>query len=974
MKRAEIGTKLSGFILKQEEFVEDINSNVQVFEHEKTGAKLMHIGNNDNNKSFAIGFKTPPEDSTGVMHILEHSVLCGSKKFPTKEPFVELCKGSLNTFLNAMTYSDKTVYPVASRNEKDFFNLMHVYLDAVFYPNIYENEKILKQEGWHYHIENKDDDIYYSGVVYNEMKGAYSSPISQIFRRIKETLYPDNTYGNDSGGNPECIPNLTYKQFIDTHKKYYHPSNSYITLYGDVNLEKALAFIDGEYLSNFNRVNVDSTIEIQKEFDERVDYNFKYSVSDESQTKNNDYMALSMCVGSIDDFELSLAMNILSVMLGSSEESPLRQAILDNGIGEDAFVVYHPDLLQPYLSVIVKNTCSSRKDEFVDVVKKSLSEMVENGISKELIEGCINMFEFEYREGDSDSEPRGLAQSLNSMGVWIHGANPVEKLKFEKYFKNIRKSLTEPYFEDIIKKYILDNNHSSLIVLESELNLNRREDSRLKEELKAFKNSLTEIEIEDLVNDTKKLMEYQSKEDTEKELSCIPMLSLNDIEEKVEDLNVDEYEIEGLKLLHYDVFTGGIAYISTMYDTKCVKEEDISYIGLLSDLLSRVGTKDKSYIELSNEKMLNVGGIGFYTKGYCDVYNHKNYSVLIDGACKVLNDKIPKAIEIMMDIINNASFEDEKKIKELIKERLSDIEMSMMSEGHAIAMSRMNSYYTPVAKYHQKVSGLDYYRFLKDIDVNIDCKMQYIKDKLYEIKDLIFNSRNLTISLVGSKEELEKLIPSIKYLKGSLKDFKVNKHEYSFNEEILNEGLLIPSEVQYVAKGYNFKNLGYEYEGSMEVLKNVLRYGYLWNRIRVQGGAYSAMINITEVGNFNLCSYRDPNIKETINAYNELGDFIKNINMSDRELEKSIIGTLSNMQLPTSPRDTGRIAISHYMSGKTKEYRQKRRLEVLNTTVDDLRKHSALIKDVMSRNCNVVVGNEKISEYKELFGEIYNII
>lgn len=974
MNELKVGSILNGFILKQEEFVKDINSNVQIFEHEKTGANLMYIGNDDDNKTFSIGFKTPPEDSTGVMHILEHSVLCGSKNFPTKEPFVELCKGSLNTFLNAMTYSDKTVYPVASKNEKDFFNLMHVYLDAVFYPNIYENEKILKQEGWHYHIESGEEDIAYNGVVYNEMKGVYSSPMNQIFRKIEETLYPDNAYGNDSGGNPKCIPNLTYKQFIDTHKKYYHPSNSYITLYGDLDLEKTLCFINDEYLSSFDKKEIPSKIDKQKPFSRIKEHKFRYSVSDESQLENQAYLALNLSVGSVEDMELSLALDILTTLLFYSEEAPLKQSIIDAELGADAFGLYYSELLQPYFSVIVKDSCSSKKEDFEKVVRESLSNLIKTGINKELIEGCINMYEFSYREADSGSMPKGLTYSLKSMGAWIHGVNPLKKLKFEKYFKNIRKALTEPYFENIIEKYILDNTHSSLIVLEPELNLSQKEELELNEKLTLFKNGLKEEELKDLVKETKELLEYQSKEDSEEDLKTIPMLSLEDIEREVEDLKVDEYEVDGVKLLHHDTFTGGISYISTMFDVNSVKEEDISYIGLLSDLLCRVGTKNKSYIDLSNEIMLKAGGLGFFTKEYSNKDNHREYLPMIDGYCKVLSDKTPEAIELMVEIMNETSFEDEKRIKELIKERLSELEMSILSKGHSLAVSRMNSYYSPLAKYSQKIIGLDYYNFLKEIDGNIEVKMSEIKEKLYEVKDAIFNSNNLKISLVGSKDELDTLMPLIKNLKTSISNRNIEKYKYSFDEAKLNEGLLIPSDVQYVAKGYNFKNLGYECDGSIEVLKNILRYGYLWNKIRVQGGAYGAMINTTESGNFTLCSYRDPNVKDTIDAYNGLADFVSNIELSERELEKAIIGTISDMQLPTTPQGKGKVAIASYIVGRTKEERQDRRNEILNTTVEGLRKYSSLIKDVMNADCTVVVGNEKMNECKDLLNEIYTPI
>ena len=512
MNNSKIGLKINGFILKEEEFVLDINSNIKIFEHEKTGAKLMHIENDDDNKSFAIGFKTPPEDNTGVMHILEHSVLCGSKKFPTKEPFVELCKGSMNTFLNAMTYSDKTVYPIASRNEKDYFNLMNVYLDAVFYPNIYKNDKIFKQEGWHYHIEDKNDDIEYKGVVYNEMKGYFSSPMTHIYSLVEPTLFPDNAYAYESGGIPCDIPKLTYEQFLDTHKKLYHPSNSYITLYGDLDLNKALDFIDREYLSKFDKKEINSNIEKQNPFEKKREFIFNYSVSSENQLDNQSYIALNTVVDSLGDTELNLAMHILSTLLVDSEEAPLKQALIDAGLGDDVFAIYEDEVLQPYLSIILKDSSLSKKEEFMRVVRQTLVNLVDKGINKELIEGCINIYEFSYREAESGSLPKGLRYSLSSMSSWIHGESPIEKLKFEKHFENIRRALTEPYFENIIEKYILNNSHSSLLVLEPKLHLNQEGDLNVKNELLELKNNVSEDKLDFMVKNTIDLLDYQERE------------------------------------------------------------------------------------------------------------------------------------------------------------------------------------------------------------------------------------------------------------------------------------------------------------------------------------------------------------------------------------------------------------------------------------------------------------------------------
>lgn len=971
MKNSQKDLNHNGFILKQKEFIKDINSDVYIYEHEKTSANLMYIANDDINKTFSIGFKTPPTDNTGVMHILEHSVLCGSSKFPTKEPFVELCKGSLNTFLNAMTYSDKTVYPVASTNEKDFFNLMHVYLDAVFYPNIYKNDKIFKQEGWHYHIEKEDDDLDYKGVVYNEMKGYFSSPINRIFREVENSLYPDNNYAFESGGNPNEIPELTYEQFINIHKTLYHPSNSYIVLYGDLNIDKAMNFINEEYLSKFDKKYIDTNIVKQHSFKERKEYCFNYPISSEAQLDDT-YMALNISVGDVDDIELSLAMNILSYLLIYSEESPLRQAIIDAGLGEDVFCIYESEVLQPYISIVVKGTPLDRKDELQKVINATLINLVNKGISKDLVEGCLNSCEFAYREVDNSSMPKGLNYSLSAIGVWIHNVNPIKKLKFENYFNSIKKSLTEPYFEQLIERYLVDNTHSSFVVLKPVLNLNKEEDDKLKSTLKAIKESLSIEELNKVVNETLELLEYQEREDSIEDLEKIPMLSIEDLDKDVDELDVKEYSVNDVKLIHYDTFTSGINYISTMFDTSVISEEDIPYIGLLSDLITRVNTNNRNYIELSNDIMKYTGGINFYTKEYVNSSSYNDFTPVLEGTLKVLSDKTPKAFELLSEIINETNFEDEKRIREIIVEKISEIEMTLISHGDSLALSTMNSYFNPISKYNQYVSGVKYYKFLKDIQENIDSMMDELKSKLYDTKAKIFNLNNLKVAFIGDKNELDNIKHCIMDLNASINKNKVILNKYSFEKNNLNEGLLIPSEVQYVAQGYDFKELGYEYNGSMEVLKNVLRYGYLWNKIRVQGGAYGVRFNITDLGNVSLCSYRDPNIKETFEVYKGIPEHIENLSMSDRELTKAIIGAISGMQLPLSAYAKGRMAITYYLMNKTKEDRQKQRNEVLNTNVEKLRSLSPILRDVLQQNCCAVVGNEKINENKDLFKSIYS--
>lgn len=973
MKEINVNSRIHGFILKETEFVSDIGSQVLIFEHEQTSAKLMYIKNKDTNKTFSIGFKTPPEDNTGVMHILEHSVLCGSRKYPSKEPFVELCKSSLNTFLNAITYSDKTVYPVSSRNEKDFFNLMSVYLDAVFYPNIYSNKKIFEQEGWRYHLEKDSDEIIYNGVVYNEMKGALSSPISQLVRKIEETLYPDNAYAFESGGDPAYIPELTYEQFINTHKKLYHPSNSYITLCGDLDLDKALELINTEYLSNFEKSIVDIEIEKQKAFDKRVREIFKYSVTEESQLQNQDYLALNFTIEDIDNVELSIALNMLTLILVYSEGAPLKQALIDAKICDDVLAHYCGEVLQPYFSIILKGFNRDNEAKFLEIFETVLKDLIENGISKDLIEGCVNIFEFRYREGEDGSEPKGLIYCLDATASWIHGSNPIEKLKFEKYFDSIKKSMNNSYFENIIDKYMLNNNHSSIIILEPELNLCERNDQDIKDRLSKLKESLSQEDIDKMVENTKALIEYQNKEDSPEVLEMIPSLSIDDLDKDVPELKVDEYIFDKTKVYHHDIFTGGISYIEAQFNTKAVPQEDLGYLGLLVNILYKVNTDTSSYIQLSNKIMCNLGGLAINTKEYNSGNDIDDYDTFLNISCKVLVDKTNTALDIINEIATKTNFEDINRIKDLIKEKISEIEMKIMSSGHYVVTGRMSSYFNELGAYQDITSGLEYYTFLKQLEKNIESDADKVKDKLYSIKDLVFNKNNMRVTVVGSKKEKDVLMENMRTLQNNLPCNSLSYNSYTFTTDIKNEAILIPSDVQYVAKGYNFKKLGHEYKGSIEVLEHVLRYGYLWNNIRVKGGAYGALINFTPLGNFMLCSYRDPNVKETIDVYKEMPEFVKNMDISTKELEKAIIGTMSNKQLPLSSKAVGKYAINCTLTGKSQEDRQQIINDILSTSLEDLRGFSNLIKDVLEIDCQAVAGNKKALDYPELFTNTKNV-
>ncbi len=969
-----VGKVYHGFKLERQEQVDELNSIARIFEHEKSGARLLHLENDDSNKVFSIGFKTPPSDDTGVAHILEHSVLCGSKKFPTKEPFVELIKGSLNTFLNAMTFSDKTIYPLASKNEKDFFNLMDVYLDAVFYPNIYTTKEILMQEGWHYDLENIEDDLSYKGVVYNEMKGAFSSPDGVLMRNIQGSLFENNTYGFESGGDPEFIPDLTQEEFLGFHTKYYHPSNSFIFLYGDGNLDKMLAFINENYLTNFDRREVDAEILPEKPFNEMKEVIKEYSISAEDSQVEKTFMAMNFVTGKSTDDELYLSLSTLEYLLLETQGAPLKQALLDAGLGKDVYGSFDGSILQPVFSVVVKGSEVDKKEQFKEVVFSTLEGLVKNGIDKKLVEACVNITEFKLREADFQGMPKGLYYYMTAMDSWLHGGDPLMHLRYEKNIETMKKGLTTDYFEKLIEKYLLTNTHSSLLTLIPKKGLADEKDAQLKIKLKNYKNNLSMEELQDIVNETRALIQRQTTPDPHEILETIPVLSLSDINEKVEKLEIEEKEAEGIKVLYHDVFTSKIAYITFMFDSTCVKEEDIPYISLLSTLLGKLDTKTYTYGQLSNEILINTGGVFFRSETYGDSKDVNKCSPYIEGHCSVLVDKLPTALNIISDIIENTVFEDKKRIRELLRMLISRVEMRLLERGHQVASTRLGSYFSPAYNYVEKTTGYEFYKFLKNLDDNFESKIDEAIEKLQGMINTLFNINNLMITVTGKETELKALQDNINTVLSVLSKGEVEKYQYTFKEENKKEGMLTPSNVQYVSKGYNFKKLGYEYTGQLLVLKTIIGMDYLWNKVRVQGGAYGAFANILRNGNLVFASYRDPNIKETLKAYDETPEYVERFTTTDREMTKYIIGTISELDMPLTPSMAGEVSISYYLRSISHEDRERERKEVLSTKIKDINGFAPMISDVLKQDFVVVLGNDnKIKENKDIFKNLESV-
>lgn len=966
---------LKAYEVIQKEDLSGIKSQGILLKHKKSGARVLLMENDDENKVFAIGFRTPPSDSTGVPHIMEHSVLCGSRDFPVKDPFVELVKGSLNTFLNAMTYPDKTVYPVASCNDKDFQNLMHVYMDAVFYPNIYQHDKTFRQEGWNYKLEEPDGDLTLSGVVYNEMKGAFSSPDGVLDRVILNSLFPDTSYANESGGDPEAIPELTYEQFLDFHRKYYHPSNSYIYLYGDMDMEEKLRWLDEKYLSDFDNIELDSSIRFQQPFDRMREVVQTYSIASEESEEDNTYLSYNKVIGTSLDEKLYLAFQILDYALLSAPGAPLKKALLDAGIGKDISGSYDNGVYQPIFSVISRNANLDQKEEFIRVIEGTLREIAEQGIDKKALRAGINYYEFRFREADFGSYPRGLMYGLQMFDSWLYDdEKPFIHMQALPTFEFLKENVETGYFEELIQKYLLDNTHGSIVIIRPEKGRTARMDRELAERLKEYKESLSEEEVKELVKATKELEAYQEEESSQEQLEKIPVLSRADISREIAPVFNDEIDADGVKVIHHNVETNGIGYVSLMFDLSGIEEELLPYTGILQSVLGIIDTTNYEYGELFNEINVNTGGIGTSLELYTDVtrVKEKEFRATFEIRGKALYPKMNVLFSMMREILMESRLEDEKRLKEILAMLKSRLQMSFLSSGHTTAVLRALSYTSPVAKFKDDTDGIGLYEKVKEIEEDFDgCKEELIRS-LKEIARRIFRVDNMMMSYTSSREGLEPALDALAAVKGSLNAGGEADHTACvIHCTKCNEGFKTSSKVQYVARCGNFIDGGQEYTGALQILKVILSYDYLWQNIRVKGGAYGCMSNFNRAGEGYLVSYRDPNLEKTVEVYEGVVDYLKNFTVDDRDMNKFIIGTMSNLDRPMNPAAKGSRSMNLYMNHITEEMLRQERAQILDAGQEDLRRLADIVQAVLDAGLICVIGSEeKIEQQKQLFGEV----
>lgn len=952
-----------GFVLEREQHIPELNSTARIYRHGKTGAELVSVINDDDNKAFGVSFNTPPEDSTGIAHIMEHSVLCGSRKYPTKEPFIELAKGSLNTFLNAMTYPDHTVYPVASQNVQDLYNLTDVYLDAVFYPNI--TEHTLQQEGWHYELDGEDKEMIFKGVVFNEMKGANSSPERVLYEHLQAALFPDNIYRLDSGGDPKAIPNLTYAQFKEFHDTYYHPSNARIWWYGNDEPEARLKYLN-EWLSGFEAKPVKADVELQPRFDEsrRVvgSYDAGAEEGDEGgDQKKKSMMTVAWMLEEAREGEKMMALNMLSTILVGTAASPLRKALIESGYGEDLTMAgMETDTRQAYFSVGMKGMSSADANKLEALILDTVKSLAENGIEPEMIEAAINSSEFAMREMNTGRFPRGLAMFLSSLGTWTHGGDPLAPLMYEAPLASIKAKIAngEKLFENLIRDYLLNNTHRVTVLLQPDAELRKREDAAERDRLDQAREAMGEAEIKAIVENTALLKKMQETPDTPEALATIPSLKLSDLERKNKTVPIEVSDLGKSKVLYHDLFTNGIAYFDFGFDVKALPDIALPYLGLFDRMFLSMGTEKEDFAKLSQRINRKTGGVWASSLNSMKQGGNDNAAYFFlrgKGTIAQVDD----VFDILRDIALTTKLDNKERFKQIVLEEKARTESGLVPGGHSIVNMRLKARFTPSDWAAEQMGGVTYLQTLRQLIDEMEKDWAGVLKRLEFIKSYLINRNALICNVTLDAANWAKVQPKMQAFVESLPSAPAGQVTWNRNPLSQPEGLTIPAQVNYVGKGANLFAQGYKQHGSIQVIQNYLRTGYLWERVRVQGGAYGGFCTFdARSGVWTYISYRDPNLIGTLKNYDGTGPFLRENRPSDSEVEKNIIGVIGSLDSYELPDSKGYSSMSRYLLGVTEDYRQQLRDEVLATTPDDFVKFGDVLDGVRDHGQIVVLGSQ----------------
>lgn len=952
---------MHGFKLFREQDISELKTRAFLYQHEKTGAELLSLVNDDENKVFGITFRTPPYNSTGLPHILEHSVLCGSRKYPVKEPFVELLKGSLNTFLNAMTYPDKTCYPVASQNVRDFYNLIDVYLDSVFYPRL--TPFIFQQEGWHYELEKEGDPLTYKGVVFNEMKGAYSSPDNLIADYSLRSLFPDNAYGFDSGGDPKNIPHLTFEQFSDFYKEYYHPSNSRIYFYGDDDPEKRLALLN-EYLKDFKKLDIDSGITLQKPFERprRIIRSFAAG-GDGSQPKG--MITLNWMLTGTTDSSLKLAMGFLEHILLGMPGSPLRKALIESNLGEDLTGTgLGSEIRQMYFSTGLKGIDIDDADRVQDLIIRTLTRIANDGIDPNDIEAAMNSIEFSLRENNSGGFPRGLLLMLRSLTTWLYDDDPLALVAFERPLNGVKSNLAsnKSFFEDMINDFFLNNPHRTTVILKPDPDLAKKEKDAEENRLNAVREEMGPSALKKIIGNSRELKARQKEPDSPESLATIPMLRLSDLDRYNNLIPLESKEEKGSKLMYHDLFTNGIAYLDLGFDLHNLPQRFLPHVRLFGRSLLEMGTEKDDYVTVTQRISRKTGGIRA-TLHTSAVKDNEKSSVWLFLRGKAMQAQTNDLLDIVGDILMNIRLDNRERFRQMVLEAKAREEQKLVPAGHQIVNTRLRSHFSEADWAAEQMTGVSYLFFLRKLAKDVEEDWQGVLDDLREIHRILLNRKSMIVNVTLDETGWYHFKPQVSEFLESLPASDSNVEEWTSNEIAGFEGMTIPSQVNYVGKGVNLYQAGYEFHGSAQVICKFLRNSWLWDRVRVQGGAYGAFCLFDRLsGTLTLVSYRDPNILNTIKTFDESARYLKELDLTDAELAKGIIGSIGDIDTYRLPDAKGYTSMVRQLSGESDEDRQQIREDVLGSTATDFKDFADVLDSVKSDGLVKVLGSREAIE------------
>jgi Zn-dependent M16 (insulinase) family peptidase len=970
------GEILGAYVVERAEPLIECGGDAIVLRHQKSGARVLHIANDDDNTVFCVALRTPPHDDTGVPHILEHSVLCGSKRYPPKKPFVHMLKTSLNTFLNAMTFSDKTIYPVASRNPQDFRNLVSVYLDAVFFPSL--TEKTFLQEGWHYHVEDTGAPLALKGVVYNEMRGVYSNPESVMNQHVQTVLLKGTPYEFDSGGNPAAIPQLTYLDFKNFHRRYYHPSNAWTVLYGKLDLAEYLEFMDERVFSKFERAHACSEIAPLPAWDKTVELREFYSLGENDSLEQKTYIGKSWCVGAITDSMTAYGMDILYSVLLGSDASPLRMALLSSGLGQDAYAYYSNDQRDGVLFAGVSGSDADKEMAVLSLIQSTLENILCTGFSPRLVEAVLTRMEFRLREADFGSYPKGLIYAIESYATWLYDENsPLTRLAWEIPFAQVKKAiLEERLLEKLLEEKLLKNKHAAHVIFAPEKGLAAKREKTFEKEMEKKKASFSKAEIRSMESDTKELLAYQTAEDSAEDMATLPVLKLSEVEKEALKIPFERRDVQGTEVLFVPSVTAGIGYLQIGFDVSMLSPQDVPWLSLLTSFFTSLGTKQFSFAELSQELSIRTGGTGAGVSAVGVAGRPGEVNPVLGLGTKYLAEKSAAVFDLLTELCCSQNFTDTARVRELLGAEMAAVTGVVQERGSRLAMLRGFGSVSQRGRYAELLEGVPYIRFVKQLFQQGDAGIEKVQKELARVLSTVMTQNALCkVSFSGAESDWASFCGTFKQFVRSLpKGASVCSSQWA---ELAprDSGIVIPSDVQYVGLAH-IVGKDPRQRGLLDFLGHVLRSGFLWDEVRVKGGAYGCMVSyIPEVSELALVSYRDPNLKRTLDVYGEIPKYLKDFSLTQEKLDELKLGYFGGIDKPLTTYQKNRVVWRESLMGIQHDDVQIARDAVLNATVREIKALAGVFEEFVSEGSVAVVGGSAaIQKEAHLFSLIDEVV